>query len=168
MNFEERIEPEIPGLRRLAAYLCPDRHLADDVVQKTLIRAYQQWADFREGTEAGPWLRTILRYFIKAEIKELQRQRERRRRYRDEWLLTITLEEENGQDSLTQLEKCRADLAPASSELIQLKYDENRTCQEIASSLERSLSWVTTTLARVRSTLKICLESRTKENNDEA
>lgn len=167
MDFEEKVEPEIQGLRRLASYLCPDKHMADEVVQKTLIRAYQQWDDFREGAEAGPWLRTILRFFVKAEVKELQRHGERKRRYRDEWLLTITLEEEGDEDPFENLDDCRGGLAPASAELIQLKYDDELSCKEIATSLDRSVSWVTTTLARVRSALKVCLESRRQENEDE-
>jgi len=167
MNFEEKVEPEIPALRRLAVYLCPDRDMADDVVQKTLIRAYQQWGDFRQESEPGPWLRTILRYFVQAELKELTRQRERRRRYRDEWLLTVTLEDEGGHDPLENLEVCRGNLAPASAELIRLKYEADLSCKDIATKLDRSVSWVTTTLARVRSTLKTCLESRRKECDDE-
>jgi RNA polymerase sigma-70 factor, ECF subfamily len=168
MDFEEKVEPEVASLRRLASYLCPDQHMADEVVQRTLIRAYQQWEDFREGAEAGPWLRTILRYFVKAEIKELQRHGERKRRYRDEWLLSITLEDDGDADPTEHLDGCREDLAPASADLIRLKYEDDLSCKEIASTLDRSVSWVTTTLARVRSTLKVCLESRKKENEDEA
>jgi RNA polymerase sigma factor (sigma-70 family) len=163
-NFEDSICPEIPELQRLAIYLVPDRHCADEVVQKTLIRAHQQWHSYREEDAVGPWLRTILRFLVKSELKELQRSGKRKQRYRDEWLREIAdegLPEDHG--PIVLLDRCREELAPQSAKLIRLKYDDHLSCCDIAKSFDRSISWVTTTLSRVRQALKICLEKSMKE-----
>lgn len=164
-EFESTVLPEVPGLKALAVYLLPDRHLADEVVQKTLIRAHEQWADYRQDQAVGPWLRTILRYFVKGELKELQRSVQRRQRYHAEWLRETATECEG--DPFENLHHCQGELAPASQRLIQLKYEQEQSCQQIADALDRSLSWVTTTLSRVRRTLKTCLEIKMKEGDDE-
>jgi RNA polymerase sigma-70 factor (ECF subfamily) len=168
-NFEQTIEPEIQGLRTLAVYLMPDRHQAEDMVQKTLIRAYQQWETFQQNTEAGPWLRTILRFFVQSELKELRRRHVRKERYRHEWCRMITSEElvnaETANPSL-HLEACKAELAPTSKQLVQMRYDQNLSCQHVAENLGKSVSWVTTTLSRVRLALKTCIEIKMTEEND--
>ena len=73
LDFDQTIKAEIRSLRVLAAYLLPDAQAVDDIVQLTLIRAYEQWNELKEGYEAGPWLRTILRYMVKTELKQRKR-----------------------------------------------------------------------------------------------
>ena len=42
-TFEEYVGARGPALLRLAFLLCSDRHLAEDLTQDVLIRAYRQW-----------------------------------------------------------------------------------------------------------------------------
>jgi RNA polymerase sigma-70 factor (ECF subfamily) len=51
----------IRHLRAFAFSLCRDAHLADDLVQETLVKAWQKRESFEEGTNLKAWLFTILR-----------------------------------------------------------------------------------------------------------
>ena len=51
----------IPNLRAFAISLCGDADKADDLVQDTLMRAWDHMDKFQEGTNLRAWLFTILR-----------------------------------------------------------------------------------------------------------
>lgn len=51
----------IPNLRAFAISLCGDADRADDLVQDTLVRAWDHLEKFEEGTNLRAWLFTILR-----------------------------------------------------------------------------------------------------------
>lgn len=51
----------IPNLRAFAASLCGDPHLADDLVQDTLFKAWSHRERYEEGSNIKAWLFTILR-----------------------------------------------------------------------------------------------------------
>jgi DNA-directed RNA polymerase specialized sigma24 family protein len=58
----EEVVPLIPHLRAFARSLARgDAHLADDVVQDTLVLALRSWGGFTPGTNLKAWLFTILR-----------------------------------------------------------------------------------------------------------
>jgi len=163
-EFEQRMVPEIPGLMSLASYLLPNRDLADDVVQKTLIRAHEQWSEYDRSLELGPWLRTILRYFVMTEIKNLRRAHQNRNKYKQAFVHMLeSLEEEVSSEEggpADHLMECRKGLSGIAQKLIALKYDENASCSGIAESLGKTVSWVTTTLSRTRKALRDCLERK--------
>jgi RNA polymerase sigma factor (sigma-70 family) len=172
-NFEELITAELSKLRSLAAYLLPNGNAVDDVVQLTVIRAHEQWEERNGKLEAGPWLRTILRYMVMTELKQMKRDGDKRHTYRSQWfeLLEQGLEpctnaEENAHLEIQEsLSLCRQKLAPTALELLELKYDQHVSCKDIAIQKNKSTSWVTTTLSRVRQSLKQCIQSRQNEEN---
>jgi RNA polymerase sigma-70 factor, ECF subfamily len=51
----------LPNLRAFAISLCSDVDRADDLVQETLLRAWNHLDTFQEGTNMRAWLFTILR-----------------------------------------------------------------------------------------------------------
>jgi RNA polymerase sigma-70 factor (ECF subfamily) len=51
----------IPDLRAFAISLCGNRDHGDDLVQDTLLSAWAHLSSFRQGTNMGAWLFTILR-----------------------------------------------------------------------------------------------------------
>jgi DNA-directed RNA polymerase specialized sigma24 family protein len=55
----------LPSLRRLAAVLCDDWQLADDLVQATLIKLYVRWGRVRVAIHPDAYARAVLvREFI--------------------------------------------------------------------------------------------------------
>jgi RNA polymerase sigma-70 factor (ECF subfamily) len=59
-DIQQKIEAEIPGLRRYARALVRDVIGADDLVQESLTRALAKVHLWREGTDLRAWLFTIL------------------------------------------------------------------------------------------------------------
>jgi RNA polymerase sigma-70 factor (ECF subfamily) len=59
----------IPHLRAFAISLCRDEQRADDLVQETLVKAWQKRESFEEGTNLKAWLFTILRNNYFSELR---------------------------------------------------------------------------------------------------
>jgi len=61
----QRFEKLVAGLHadmyRYAVWLCRDPHIAEEVIQETLIRAWRSFDSLRDEKAAKPWLLTIVR-----------------------------------------------------------------------------------------------------------
>jgi RNA polymerase sigma-70 factor (ECF subfamily) len=64
----------IPNLRAFARTLCNDAAAADDLVQDTLVKAWDHFDTFKEGTNLKAWLFTILRNTYFSEWRKRKRQ----------------------------------------------------------------------------------------------
>ena len=64
----------IPNLRAFAMSLCGDPTRADDLVQETLVKAWDHLASFQEGTNLKAWLFTILRNLYFSEHRKRRRE----------------------------------------------------------------------------------------------
>ena len=64
----------IPGLRAFAFSLCGNFDRADDLVQETLLKAWQNLDKFEEGTNLRAWLFTILRNSYFSELRKRRRE----------------------------------------------------------------------------------------------
>ena len=60
-EFKRQLIAEIPSLRAFAVSVCGSFHLADDLVQETLMKAWANSTKFEMGTSMRAWLFTILR-----------------------------------------------------------------------------------------------------------
>jgi RNA polymerase sigma-70 factor (ECF subfamily) len=76
-SLRDALIGEIPNLRAFAMSLCRDRTQADDLVQETLVKAWDKFGSFEEGTNLRAWLFTILRNTF------LSKKRKRRREVED-------------------------------------------------------------------------------------
>jgi RNA polymerase sigma-70 factor, ECF subfamily len=64
----------IPNLRAFAVSLCGDIERADDLVQETLLKAWNHLESFQEGTNLRAWLFTILRNTYFSECRRRRRE----------------------------------------------------------------------------------------------
>lgn len=64
----------IPNLRAFAVSLCGNADRADDLVQETLIKAWNKLDTFEEGTNLKAWLFTILRNTLYSEFRKVKRE----------------------------------------------------------------------------------------------
>ena len=58
--FQQLLRPHLPALLALARRCCRDLHWAEDLVQETLVRAYQGLTSFRGDAALRTWLFRIL------------------------------------------------------------------------------------------------------------
>jgi RNA polymerase sigma-70 factor (ECF subfamily) len=68
----------IPNLRAFAVSLCGDVERADDLVQETLLKAWDHLESFQQGTNLRAWLFTILRNTYFSECRRRRREVEDR------------------------------------------------------------------------------------------
>lgn len=64
----------IPNLRAFAVSLCGSVDRADDLVQETLVKAWDKIDSFEEGTNLKAWLFTILRNSFFSELRKHKRE----------------------------------------------------------------------------------------------
>ena len=64
----------VPNLRAFGISLCGDVDRADDLVQETLVKAWNNLGSFQEGTNLKAWLFTILRNTYFSECRKLRRE----------------------------------------------------------------------------------------------
>ena len=64
----------VPNLRAFAISLCGDVDRADDLVQETLVKAWNKLSSFEQGTNFKAWLFTILRNTYFSERRKLRRE----------------------------------------------------------------------------------------------
>ena len=146
-----------------AAFRLPDAALVDEVVQQTFIRAYEQLADFKLDKDFGVWLRTICRFMILAELKRASRDRENKEGYRGQLQVRLLgealgrAEEGPDEDVLRRLKVCMGKLQETSRTLVVHRYQQLLRIDEISRRMGQSLSWVATTLFRVRESLRKCM-----------
>ena len=73
-SFKTDLLALLPSLRAFAFSLARNRERADDLVQDTVIRAWEKHASFTEGTNMRAWLFTILRNCFYSEIRKRRRE----------------------------------------------------------------------------------------------
>lgn len=153
LSFESEVLAPIDMLFRFALHLTANRADADDLVQETLLKAYQAWDSYERGTNVQGWLVTILRRRFINSYRRDQRRRE----------LVETnpaeLEEKVGTaplDDAVDGEIVRAiDALPLPfREAVVLRDIEGLAYDEIASALELPAGTVKSRLFRAREILK--------------
>ena len=72
--FEEGLITSIPNLRAFANSLCGNAATADDLVQDTLVKAWNNVGSFQEGSNLRAWLFTILRNTFFSDLRKKSRE----------------------------------------------------------------------------------------------
>ncbi len=148
-----------------AANRLPDIDAAQEVVQLTFIRAYEQLGEYQPERDFGVWLCVICKHFI---LTELERQR-RESRNLDKFSHSLRLRvgeqmagscDEGQRELVSAMRDCVKGLRSQAALVVRLRYEERQSCQSIAESLNQTVTWVTSTLSRSRKALRACIESR--------
>lgn len=157
------------SLLSFALYRLPQREEAVEAVQDTFIRAYRQLADFRLDADFGTWLRSICRFMILTRAKTYSRQKAKSENYKAQ-LMALAVQQiesspcpEPETDLADDLHTCISQLSEQNQALIHSRYMMELSTQTISEKTGRTVTWVTSTLHRVRSALRTCIEKRMKE-----
>jgi RNA polymerase sigma-70 factor (ECF subfamily) len=151
-NPLDRLEQEIPALRRFARALVGHPERADDLVQDTLERALTRLDSYTPGTNMRAWLFTILR---NAHINELRRARTTATP--DETLEALIPPVQAGQEhslSLRDLQRALRRLTPEMREVLLLIGLEGMSYEEAAEVLGAKVGTVKSRLCRGREALR--------------
>ncbi|WP_265517659.1 sigma-70 family RNA polymerase sigma factor [Nitratireductor luteus] len=73
-GFREGLLEAVPTLRAFAVSLSKNADRADDLVQETLVKAWDKQASFQPGTNLKAWLFTILRNEFYSQMRKRKRE----------------------------------------------------------------------------------------------
>ncbi|HSI60425.1 MAG TPA: RNA polymerase sigma factor [Ideonella sp.] len=147
----EQILAHIPALRRYARLLTGDAARADDLVQDTLERACQRWAQWQAGTALRSWLLTLMHNLYLNHLRDWRH---------DDGHAALDDVAEAGHEPILQrgeqldMERALGRLPAAMREVLLLVTVEEYTYQEAAGILQLPIGTVMSRLHRAREQLR--------------
>ncbi|MCL4785958.1 MAG: sigma-70 family RNA polymerase sigma factor [Verrucomicrobia bacterium] len=162
--YEPLVSRHLDGIHAFVALKLPVPHLVDEITHETFVFAFRSIAKFTPDTSFRGWLRAIAANKVRAEIERYYREERNRLAYTERRAIEDALQATAAPDSreVEALNDCLKDVPEKLRTLLNLKYHDESSSEEIASSLERSVAWVRTTLCRVRQQLRECVERKLK------
>ena len=149
--------------RRLAAYIfsmVPDWNDAEDLVQDTCVRLWEQFDEYRPDEDFGAWACTIARYLVLAYRKRTQRQKANFSSLVIDALdAQVAADHEEAQQRVRVLADCVRKLNDSARDLLRRCYDRQVKIKDIAKQLNRSVNGVYLALSRTRRILHDCVEA---------
>ena len=155
-TLRDDLVKSIPSLRAFAISLCHNRTEADDLVQETLIRAWNNLSNFQEGTNLKAWLFTILRNNFYNGL--------RRQKHQNEYARTMDNSQfvvQASQDKTLEfgdVMRGLADLPPDQREALILVTVENMSYEEVAHICACPIGTVKSRVNRARARLEALME----------
>lgn len=161
-DFVGHLTRHQPDLLAFVISLMPGDPEVSDVVQKTNLVLWSKRGQFAPGTDFRAWAFSIARFEV---LNHLKKQKRSRPVLLDQELMeTLASEapEEFGSHDrrLAALEICLEELRPQDRELLEHRYRSGLGLQEFASRAMRSVSSLSVTLNRLRTTLRRCIARR--------
>lgn len=160
-SFKQLYSLLAPKLMGLLTLMLKDRHLAEDVLQETMVIAWYQSDTFDENkASATTWVYTIARH------KALDRLRQKHRYENvltDQTQLSQTVTEQENFDyesglMVDKLKKCFDEIGKEASFCIKLAYYNGFTHREIALIKENSVNTVKSLIRRGLAKLRECVQ----------
>lgn len=161
--FEKLVTDHQAGLRAFVALRISVRSEAEDLAQEAFVIAWRKLADFGEGS-FGSWLKTIAHHLI----------RNHRRKFRAEgvgsheeldvlWREQQKLRPGDASDRLAALRDCLSRMDGPSLGLLNDRYLDGMSVNELAKRTGKGYSALTTRLYRLREILAACVENEMAE-----
>jgi RNA polymerase sigma-70 factor (ECF subfamily) len=148
--------------RRVYAYilaLAGDWNDADEILQETNVRLWEQFDHFVDGTDFGAWACTIAHYQILTHRKQRHRAAGR---FSDRLLETLAAEAEpvlvEADARHRALAGCIDQLSDSARRTVRMTYEGGRNIHEVAGVLGQKVDAVYKALQRARRTLHDCIE----------
>jgi RNA polymerase sigma-70 factor (ECF subfamily) len=135
---------------------------AEDLYQQTALLLWEKFDQYEPGTDFGSWATTVAHFTA---LNFLRRQ-SRRRALFSEAALQLLSEAQAGLKTADctarsdALARCLETLPAGERRLVRLRYEGERSIQDIAEQEQRTVGAVYTALSRIRKTLLLCVERR--------
>jgi RNA polymerase sigma-70 factor, ECF subfamily len=167
-HYHEFVRLLMENERRLTAYvhaLIPLWQDAEDVLQNTKLRLWEQFDSFRPGADFAAWAIAIARYMVLAHRTVCRRERVC---FSDDLLekLSKKVMSSNRDDRLPALLGCVKMLDVASRRLLCLACSGHQRIKDIAHDLSQKPSATRMALLRIRRTLSECVRKRLQEERE--
>ncbi|KAF0178519.1 MAG: RNA polymerase sigma-70 factor Rhodopirellula/Verrucomicrobium family [Limisphaerales bacterium] len=158
--FAALLDRHLPHVRTFLALKAPVPQLVDELAHDTFVFAYRHLDEFDPDTSFRAWLRAIAWNLLRAEVQRFARERVQLERFAAWQLEEWTAAAPEPSAEAEHLIACVGELPEPLRQLVALKYQEERSGEEIAARLDRSAVWVRVSLFRVRQLLRECVERK--------
>jgi len=144
--------------------LVPNWQDAEEVLQETRVTLWQQFADFRPGSDFLAWARTVARYVARTH----SRQSGRNRRLLSDDVAESLIQEMERPPAIDDrrhaaLADCTKQLEKDARQMLRRFYGDGEKIKRIAVELGRSLQGTYMALSRIRRALLACIEQRLRQ-----
>lgn len=134
-----------------------------DVLQRTNLVLWKKASEFRPGSEFLPWAFATARYEVLAFVRDSKRDRHVFTEEVGTLMLDMAADEALYADTRREsLRICLEKLPPRNRELLWLRYGDEQSIRQIATTLQRSDDAVKSLFLRIRKTLERCVEANFK------
>jgi RNA polymerase sigma-70 factor (ECF subfamily) len=164
--FERLVEHHLEAIHAFVSLKLPVPYLVDELTHESFVFAFRHIDLFTPGTSFRAWLRAIAANKIRAEIERYCREERNRLAYSERRALEHALQQAHPDEphSLEALHRCLDELPEQLRALLNLKYQDENSSEQMAARLQRSVAWVRTTLCRVRQQLRECVEKKMRHS----
>ncbi len=140
--------------------LLRDRSLVEDVLQETFLTVSAKAGSFQPGTNFVAWACTIARFKVLETIRQRAKLESSLSFEVIEALAGTTPIEEGRETTLSHLESCLRELGDRARRVIDLRYFQAQSPEEIGRGLSLTVESVYVALARSRRTLRLCVAGK--------
>lgn len=141
--------------------LVPNWADADEILQETNVRLWQQFERYQPGTDFAAWACTVAYYQVQTFRKRKGRQRVR---FSQEFVDAVAAEAASAQREAdarkVALAGCMKKMKQASRQILELCYTRGMTIREAAEHLGRTADSTYKALSRIRVALHDCIERK--------
>lgn len=162
--YGKLVERHLDSIRLFLSLKVPSEALTDRLAQEAFVFAFRNIAAFTLGTSFRSWLRAIAWNLLRAEVQRHIRGKETPRSLEDRTFLLAATRENYAHDS-ERLETCLYHITAPLRSLMELKYKDGLTSEQIAARFRRTAPWVRSTLFRIRKQLQNCIENRNEDTD---
>lgn len=147
--------------RRITLYvmaLVPDWHDAEEIVQETTIYLWEQFDDFRPGTNFAAWACKVANFRV---LDARKRRGREKVRFSSEFLEAIAgrlaADPERWGERERRLAECVEKLSANHRQVLMLRYADGHSIEDVAARVGRTVSASYTLLSRIRQGLFECV-----------
>jgi RNA polymerase sigma-70 factor, ECF subfamily len=164
-SFASACASRRPGLYAYALTCSRDPHLAEDIVQETLLIALRKREMYVAEADFGLWLASIARnvWFRERERVAINRRRHVPQPVEDLAIELMDIPAEAWDREAAALRHCVAQLRNEDQALLQRHFTAGEGYEAIAGAMRRTVSWVKVRMHRLRKSLQVCVERRLGE-----
>jgi RNA polymerase sigma-70 factor (ECF subfamily) len=135
---------------------------AEDLYQQTALLLWEKFDQYEPGTDFGSWATTVAHYTA---LNFLRTQSRRRALFSEAAIQRLAamqseIKSSEGSRRSDALAKCVASLPEGERRLVRLRYEGERSVEDIAAQERRTVGAVYTALSRIRKSLLACVERR--------
>jgi RNA polymerase sigma-70 factor (ECF subfamily) len=164
-EFEQKSREYRRALLAYAFTCCRDLNLAEDIVQETLLIAFQKREQYFREADFGAWLISIARN-VWFKVRDQRKITQRAAQFVEANATLLfdrdSYDEDRWQDERRALGRCLEKLADVDRDIIAAHFTRRLNYAEIAERMRRTLSWVKVRMFRARAALLDCVRLATQ------